>query len=124
MEYARQNGFEVEFTHAGVPDALPQEVKLCLYRVVQEAIRNSQKHSGCRRVSVELSGTPEAIRLCVSDTGRGFDPASARGVDGLGLVSMTERVKSLGGQFRVRSRLGGGTSVQASIPLAQTAAAS
>jgi PAS domain S-box-containing protein len=122
-EYSRQNRFEIEFTHAGVPDALPQEVKLCLYRVVQEAIRNSQKHSGCRSVSVELNGSTEAIRLCVSDTGKGFDPGSARGA-GLGLVSMTERVKSLGGQLRVQSRPGGGTSVQASIPLARRAAAS
>ncbi len=122
-EYSRQNRFEIEFAHAGVPDALPQEVKLCLYRVVQEAIRNSQKHSGCRSVSVELSGSTEAIRLCISDTGKGFDPGSARGA-GLGLVSMTERVKSLGGQLRVQSRPGGGTSVQASIPLARRAAAS
>jgi two-component system NarL family sensor kinase len=124
MEYAMQNEFEVEFTHSGVPDLLPQETKLCLYRVAQEAIRNSQKHSGCRRVSVELTGSPEAICLRVSDAGRGFDPAAAQGFDGLGLVSMTERVKSLAGQFRVQSRLGGGTSVEASIPLAQRAAAS
>lgn len=123
-EYARQNGFEVEFAHSLVPEALPQEVKLCLYRVAQEAIRNAQKHSGCRRVRVELSGTPEAIRLCVSDAGKGFEPASAQGFDGLGLLSMTERVKSLGGEFRVQSRPGGGTSVEAFIPLAQSAAAS
>lgn len=123
-EYARQNGFEVEFAHSLVPEALPQEVKLCLYRVAQEAIRNAQKHSGCRRVRVELSGTPEAIRLCVSDAGKGFEPASAQGFDGLGLLSMTERVKSLGGEFRVQSRPGGGTSVEAFIPLAQSVAAS
>jgi len=124
VEYAAQNGLEVEFTHQRVPDALPQEVKLCLYRVAQEAIRNSQKHSGCRRVSVELAGSQEAIRLRVSDAGKGFEPGSARGYDGLGLVSMTERVKSLGGHFRIQSRLGGGTSVEASIPLAERAAAS
>jgi two-component system NarL family sensor kinase len=120
-EYARQNGFEVEFTHSRVPDVLPQEVKLCLYRVAQEAIRNSQRHSGCRRVRVELIGSPEAIRLRVSDAGRGFEPNSARSFDGLGLVSMTERVKSLGGQFRVQSKPGTGTSVEASVPLAQKA---
>ncbi len=123
-EYARQNGFEVEFAHSLVPEALPQEVKLCLYRVAQEAIRNAQKHSGCRRVRVELTGAPEAIQLCVSDAGKGFEPASARGFDGLGLVSMTERVKSLGGQLRIQSRPGDGTSLEASIPLARRAAAS
>ncbi|HEY6305382.1 MAG TPA: PAS domain S-box protein [Candidatus Angelobacter sp.] len=124
VEYAQQNGFEVEFSHSQVPDTLPQEVKLCLYRVVQEAIRNAQKHSGVRYVRVELTGSPEAIRVCVADAGKGFEPASAWPFDGLGLVSMTERVKSLGGRFSVQSRLGGGTTVEASIPLAKRAAAS
>jgi two-component system, NarL family, sensor kinase len=124
VEYAQQNRFEVEFSHSQVPDTLPQEVKLCVYRVVQEAIHNAQKHSGVRYVRVELTGTPEAIHVCISDVGRGFEPASAWGSEGLGLVSMTERVKSLGGQFRVQSRPGGGTSVEASIPLAKRAAAS
>ena len=123
-EYAQQNRFEVEFSHNQVPDTLPQEVKLCLYRVVQEAIRNAQKHSGVRDVRVELTGSPEAIRVCVSDAGRGFEPGSAPGFEGLGLVSMTERVKGLGGQFSVQSRPGCGTSVEASIPLAKRAAAS
>lgn len=124
VEYARQNAFEVEFAHNLVPDTLPQEVKLCLYRVAQEAVRNAQKHSGSRCVRVELSGAGDAIRLRVSDTGKGFESTAVRGGDGLGLVSMTERVKSLGGQFRVQSRPGGGTAVEASIPLAQRAAAS
>ncbi len=124
MEYARQNGFDVEFTHEHVPDTLPQDVKLCLYRVAQEAIRNSQKHSGCRHVKVELTGDQQAIRLRVSDAGKGFEADSAGALDGLGLVSMTERVKSLGGQLRVYSRPGGGTSVEASVPLVQRAAAS
>ncbi|HEY6308365.1 MAG TPA: PAS domain S-box protein [Candidatus Angelobacter sp.] len=123
VEYARQNGFEVEFSHLAVPDELPQEVKLCLYRVAQEAIRNSHKHSGSSRVRVELRGTPEAIRLCITDAGRGFESDAARTGEGLGLVSMTERVKGLGGELRVQSRLGGGTSVEASIPLVQSAAA-
>jgi two-component system, NarL family, sensor kinase len=124
VEYAQQNKFEVEFSHSQIPDVLPQEVKLCLYRVVQEAIRNAQKHSGVRYVRVELTGSPEAIRLCVSDAGTGFEPASAPRFAGLGLVSMTERVKSLGGQFSVQSRPGRGTSVEASIPFAKKAAAS
>jgi signal transduction histidine kinase len=123
VEYARQNRFEVEFLHSAVPDTLPHEVKLCLYRVAQEAIRNSHKHSGSCHVRIELSGAGGAIRLLVSDTGKGFESASAR-AEGLGLVSMAERVKSLGGQFRVQSRPGDGTSVEAIIPLAQSASAS
>jgi two-component system, NarL family, sensor kinase len=123
VEYARQNGFEIDFAHSRIPDSLPQEMKLCLYRVAQEAIHNAQKHSGCRRVRVELIGAPDSIRLCVTDAGRGFESVGARNGEGLGLVSMTERVKGLGGQLRVRSQPGSGTMVEASVPLARRAVA-
>jgi two-component system, NarL family, sensor kinase len=124
VEYSRQNAFEIEFAHSRIPDSLPQEMKLCLYRVAQEAVHNAQKHSGCRRVRVELIGAADSIRLCVSDAGKGFELSNGRNREGLGLVSMTERVKSLGGQFRVHSRPGKGTVIEASIPLFRQAAAS
>lgn len=122
VEYARQNAFEIDFAHSRIPDSLPQEMKLCLYRVAQEAVHNAQKHSGSRRVRVELIGSPESIRLCVADSGRGFE-SGARNGEGLGLVSMTERVKGLGGQLRVRSHPGNGTVIEASVPLAKRAIA-
>jgi PAS domain S-box-containing protein len=123
QEYARQNAFEIDFAHSRIPDSLPQEMKLCLYRVAQEAVHNAQKHSGCRRVRVELIGAPDSIRLRVTDAGRGFESAGGRSGEGLGLVSMTERVKSLGGRLRVQSRPGSGTVIEASLPLARRAAA-
>lgn len=124
VEYSRQNDFEIDFAHTHIPDSLPQDLKLCLYRVAQEAVHNAQKHSGSRRVRVDLIGSRDAIRLCVSDSGRGFESANGRNREGLGLVSMTERVKGLGGQLHVDSHPGKGTVIEASIPLARQAVAS
>ncbi|HKE30574.1 MAG TPA: PAS domain S-box protein, partial [Candidatus Angelobacter sp.] len=114
-EFAKVNGMNIEFVQHEVPRKLPKQMTLCLYRVAQEAVRNAQKHSGCRQVRVELIGGRNGIRLRVSDSGAGFDAASVRG-DTLGLVSMTERVRSLGGEFLVESRPGGGTTVEARVP--------
>src|SRR5262245_55372381 len=107
---------EIEFVQDQVPPMLSREVTLCFYRVAQEAIRNAHKHSGCRQVRVELTGAPDSIRLCVSDSGMGFDLKSV-GHDTLGLLSMTERVRSLGGEMSVQSRPGYGTSIEARLTL-------
>jgi PAS domain S-box-containing protein len=116
-EFGKLNDMNVEFVHHKVARNLPKPMTLCLYRVAQEAVRNAQKHSGCRQVRVELVGGANGIRLRVTDSGAGFDLASVRG-DTLGLVSMTERVRSLGGEFLVQSRPGAGTTVEAHVPLA------
>ena len=76
-EFARQGSMDIDFHHDEIPD-LPSEVTTCLYRVAQEAIRNAEKHSGSRRVRVELAARPDAIMLCVSDSGLGFAATSAR----------------------------------------------
>jgi signal transduction histidine kinase len=65
-EFSRLNEMEIEFVHHEVPPMLPKEVTLCLYRVAQEAIRNAQKHSGCRQAQMELVGATDSIRLRVS----------------------------------------------------------
>jgi PAS domain S-box-containing protein len=116
-EFARLNEMEIEFVHHQVPRTLPKEVTLCLYRVAQEAIRNAQKHSGCRQVRVELTGASDSVRLRVSDSGAGFDVGSVQR-DRLGLVSMAERLRSLGGELSVQSLPGHGTSVEAHVVLA------
>ena len=116
-EFAKLNKMKIEFVHHQVPSTLPKDMTLCLYRVAQEAVRNAQKHSGCRRLLVELIGGRNSLRLRVSDSGAGFDPTSVPG-DRLGLVSMTERVRSLGGELSVHSRPGGGTTVDAYVPIA------
>jgi PAS domain S-box-containing protein len=115
-EFGRLNEMEIEFVHYQVPPMLPKEVTLCFYRVAQEAVRNAQKHSGCRKVRVELIGAPDSVRLRVSDSGTGFDPASVQR-DRLGLISMAERLRNLGGELTVQSRPGCGTSIEASVLL-------
>src|SRR4051794_12784411 len=82
-ELTRCHGVRVNFTHAGVPDAVPGATALCLYRVAQEALRNVVRHSGAGHAAVELAGTPAGLRLRVSDGGAGFDPASALRKGGL-----------------------------------------
>jgi PAS domain S-box-containing protein len=114
-ELYRHHGLEVTFTHHTVPDAVPEDVGLCLYRIVQEALRNVIKHSGTCLATVELTGAPDGLRLRVGDEGAGFDPAAARG-GGLGLVSMRERLYLVGGEIEVRSRPGGGTRIDVRVP--------
>ena len=115
-EFARQGSMDIDFHRDEIPD-LPSEVTTCLYRVAQEAIRNAEKHSGSRRVRVELAARPDAIMLCVSDSGLGFAATSVECSTGLGLVSMAERVRSVGGALSVQSEVNRGTRIEASVPL-------
>jgi PAS domain S-box-containing protein len=115
-EFAQQGSMDIEFHHDEIPE-LPSEVTTCLYRVAQEAIRNAEKHSGSRRVRVELAVRSDSVRLRVSDSGRGFAATSVESGTGLGLVSMAERVRSVGGAFSVQSEVNRGTRIEASIPL-------
>jgi two-component system, NarL family, sensor kinase len=114
--FARRTDVEVDFVHGDLP-GLPSEVNACLYRIAQEAIQNATKHSQCGRIAVELSASREAVRLCVRDAGRGFDPAATEHSAGLGLVSMAERARSVGGELSVQSAVNQGTRVEVSVPL-------
>jgi PAS domain S-box-containing protein len=115
-EFAQQGSMEIDFHHDQIPE-LPSEVTTCLYRVAQEAIRNAEKHSGSRQVRVELAARSDSVMLCVSDSGLGFAATSAECSTGLGLVSMAERLRSVGGALSVQSEVNRGTHVEASIPM-------
>jgi signal transduction histidine kinase len=116
-EFAEKSGAHVEFVHAGLSRDLPPKVELCVYRAVQEALHNVQKHSGSTEARVELEVTSGLIQLRVSDKGKGFNPALIACGEGIGLASMAERVRSLGGQFSVQSSPEEGTSVVVSVPI-------
>ncbi|HEV3420972.1 MAG TPA: PAS domain S-box protein [Candidatus Acidoferrum sp.] len=118
-EFANRNSMRIQFTSACLTGKVPEEASLCLFRVAQEAIRNVHKHSGCREAFVELDEISGSLRLRISDRGSGFDPTSAEASQGLGLLSMEERLRSIGGELFVHSRAGGGTCIEASIPATQ-----
>jgi signal transduction histidine kinase len=117
-----QHGIQVRFSAANVQNRLPGDIALCLFRVAQEALANVVQHSGVTDAQVELSGGTNQIVLRVADGGKGFDPAGPS--DGLGLTSMRERVRLLGGSITVNSKPNGGTvvEVQVAIPVATPSA--
>ncbi len=120
-DLARQAGMAMRFRERAVPERIPADVATCLYRVAQEALRNVHRHAGAREVTVTLARVRHGIGLCIADGGRGFDPGQARlSGRGLGLVTMNERVGTLGGHFKVRSHPADGTHVHAWMPLPGT----
>jgi signal transduction histidine kinase len=102
---------------------VPAALALGLYRVAQEALRNVERHAGCRRAAIAVRVGDGVVELTVRDDGRGFDPAARRGGRGLGLVSMDERLRLLGGTLEIRSKPGKGTQVIARAPLQMAPAA-
>ncbi len=117
-ELGEQAKVQIDFKNQDLPDSLPPEISLCLFRVLQEALHNSVKHSGASHVQVGLWGKSDAIHLAVSDLGVGFDSEAPREGRGLGLVSMEERLKLLNGTISIESQPKRGTTVHARVPLA------
>ena len=112
-------GVQVQFSQVGVPESVPQDVQLCLFRIVQEALNNVVKHSGSHEARVTLCGTTDALMLSIVDFGCGFEEAETADRNGLGLASMRERLRLVGGELTVTSRAGEGTAIEARVPLAQ-----
>jgi signal transduction histidine kinase len=119
-EQARAHGLEVEFTHQQMPPSIPGDTVLCLYRIAQEALQNVIKHSGARHARVELSGSEDGVSLRVVDDGVGFNLGAADGNGGLGLVSMRERLRLVGGAIIIDSRPSAGTRIDVHVPLSAT----
>jgi PAS domain S-box-containing protein len=116
-ELGAQAKLKVDFKSQDLPESIPPEISLCLFRVLQEALHNTVKHSGAHNVEVKLWGTPNKVHLTISDSGRGFDINDAKMRQGLGLVSMEERLKQLEGVFSIESQPKRGTTIQATVPL-------
>ena len=117
QESADQQKVEIAFNAHDVPSPLSPEISLCLFRVLQEALHNSAKHSGVKQFEVRLWGTPDEIHLTVKDSGAGFDHEAAKESRGLGLISMEERVKLLKGTLSIDSQPKRGTTIEARVPL-------
>ena len=117
-ETSTQFAVQIIFRNEGIPDGLCPHTALAVFRVLQEAINNALKHSAAGHIAVVLRKSTGGIELEVRDSGIGFDLADARARGGLGLISMEERMKLIGGELQVRSEEGGGTTVWAYAPLA------
>ncbi len=113
-EVSRRSGIKVKVEADKVPDSLPDAVRTCVYRVVQETLQNVARHSGARSATVTVRRTDGSLELTVEDDGHGFDPARTRG---LGLLGMEERVKQLGGRLELDSRPDQGTRLHVALPI-------
>lgn len=116
-ELSSRHGLQVRFEQHDVPGQLPPDVSLCLYRILQEALRNVLKHSGAAKATVILRGCPVGIELSVSDAGKGFTMRPRRTGGGLGLVSIEERLRLVNGQLTIESAPSRGTRISAWVPL-------
>ena len=116
-EFAERQRVAIDFQSHDMPAALPTNLSLPLFRTLQEALRNATKHSGGSSFEVKLWGSAEDIQLTISDRGVGFDLEAATKGTGLGLTSMQERLRLVGGELSINSRPKRGTTIHARVPL-------
>ncbi len=110
-EFSAQRGIQVVFSPKDVPRSVPLDISLCLFRVVQEGLRNVQKHSGAAHAEVRIEAKDDTLHLSISDDGAGYDVKDGARRQGLGLRSMQERVRLVGGRFEIHSKIREGTRI-------------
>lgn len=116
-EFSENAKVEIQFKQSAVP-TIPKDVSLCLFRVLQESLQNAVKYSGVQTLKVDLRGTSDGIELSVSDNGKGFDEHEAFSRQGLGLISMRERLQMVHGRLEIKTQPGAGTTIFARVPFA------
>jgi len=115
-EFAERQNMEIDF-ESDVTTVPPFEIGVCLLRVLQEAVHNTVKHGGVKRIEVRLLEQSSQVHLIVSDSGKGFDVESAMQAKGLGLTSMRERVRLVNGTIAIESKPRSGTTIAVRVPL-------
>jgi signal transduction histidine kinase len=113
-EMSKRTRIDILVTADDAAGDLPDEHKTCIYRLAQEALNNCARHASARRVEVGVARTAGRVTLTVRDDGAGFDTRYTRG---MGILGMEERVRRLGGEFRIESQPGRGTTILAQLPL-------
>jgi PAS domain S-box-containing protein len=116
-EFKDYHSIDVNFVEESVPRNIPREAALCLFRITQEALQNVKKHSRADSAEVRAEGLEQKIHLSISDCGTGFDQGAASRKSGIGILSMEERVRLVGGQFTVHSRPMEGTKIDVWVPI-------
>lgn len=123
IQYEEWTGATVHLEMDAVPEEVPLAVKIAIYRVLQEALSNANRHAGVAEHQVRLWGEPGKVCLEVADKGRGFEPPDLENpvesshADHIGLLGMRDRVALLNGVFRIQSSPGQGTKIMVTIPL-------
>ena len=113
-DFTVRTGMTGHFLNRGISKPLPQEIATCLYRVAQESLSNIARHAHASTMSVELSHVDGMVAIVITDDGVGFDPLRVR--NGLGLLSMKERIALVNGSLDIASTLGKGTHVCGRVP--------
>ncbi len=116
-EFTNQNKIQVAFGHENIPRGIRGDVALCLFRIAQEGLRNVKRHSGAERAEVHLEVSGDNLHLSITDRGKGFDVNNRSTREGIGIRSMEERLRSLGGHLEIDSRPKEGTRIDAWLPL-------
>jgi PAS domain S-box-containing protein len=116
-EVGERHQVKIDFVAEDVPRGLPQDVSLCLFRVLQESLNNAIKYSGVQQFEVQLRCTSDELQLTVRDRGMGFDVEAAMSSQGLGLISMRERASSVKGTMLITSKPMGGTEITVHVPM-------
>jgi PAS domain S-box-containing protein len=117
--FRKRDGIVVNYRVENISREVPPNVAVCLYRIVQEALRNISRHAGATEVAISLVGENQAIRLSVKDNGKGFDSEKKMNTVGLGLDSMKERAYLIGADFSAKSQPGEGTVIEVLAPLSR-----
>ncbi|MEJ2230590.1 MAG: histidine kinase [Nitrospirales bacterium] len=116
-EISHTTGMEITFLHRNVPESIPFDLSLCLYRVAQECLGNVIKHAHARTIKLSFVGLARSLRLSIRDDGVGMTPQAVRKLSqGLGFVSMKERVRLAKGHLRIKSKLHHGTEIHITVP--------
>jgi PAS domain S-box-containing protein len=120
-EFSERKRVQIDLQCDSVPRTVSEEVSLCLFRVLQEALQNASKHSGSQHYRVSIKYAANEIALTVSDSGVGFDPHLAMQGHGLGITSMRERLKLVDGELFIEPGSPKGTVVRARVPVPEAA---
>jgi signal transduction histidine kinase len=116
-EFSTQQEVKVNFISADVPHSVDPNAALCIFRIIQEGLRNLKKHSGVKEALVNLRRADNRLEVSVRDKGSGFSLSDLRQSEGIGIRSMEERARQLGGRFEIYSVPGKGTTLEAWVPL-------
>ena len=114
--FTKREGIAVDYRTETMPPGISADVAICIYRIVQEGLRNVAKHADTTQLQVSLTGKDDSIHLMIKDQGAGFDLKEMEKKLGLGLVSMQERVRLIQGNISIESRPGKGTVINVRTP--------